>query len=133
MTDVDGKPIVLFVCRHDACRSQIAAGLMRAQYGEQFFVWSGGVEPAATVDPAAAAALAEQGIDITDQWPCTVNDDDLDRATVIVTLTDDLDLPRHSGVRHELWALPGPADDGFALNQLIDELRGRIDQLAATL
>lgn len=78
------KPDVLFVCRHNSGRSQIAAGLMRAKYGDVVTVRSGGIEPAERVNAVGATALAERGIDITDQTPRHVTEEDLRSASVVV-------------------------------------------------
>jgi arsenate reductase (thioredoxin) len=131
---VTGKPTVLFVCRHNSGRSQIAAGLMRAKHGDIVTVRSGGIEPAEHVNKVGATALAERGIDITDQTPRHVRDEDLRSASVVVTLVDGVQLAEYDGVRHERWVLPDPDSwDIEHIRPLIDDIERRVDQLAAQM
>lgn len=134
MIDVIDQPIVLFACRQGAGSSQIAASLMRAKYGHRINAWSGGTEPAAAVNPVAIAVASQAGIDISSEWPCSINDDDLNRASVVVTLSNGLALARFDGVRHEHWEIaPSRLQDSVAARTLVDDLLPRIDQLAAAL
>jgi arsenate reductase (thioredoxin) len=128
------KPSVLFVCRHNSGRSQIAAGLMRAKYGDMVTVRSGGIEPAGHVNEAGATVLAERGIDITDQTPRHVTEEDLRSARVVVTLVDGVELAEYEGVSHERWILPDPASwDIEHIRPLIDDIERRVDELAARM
>lgn len=125
------KPDVLFVCRHNSGRSQIAAGLMRAKYSDIVTVRSGGIEPAEHVNEVGATALAERGIDITNQTPRHVTEDDLRSASVVVTLVDGVELAQYDGVRRERWVLPDPDSwDIEHIRPLIDDIEYRVDQLA---
>ncbi|WP_166792571.1 heat-shock protein HtpX [Cryobacterium algoricola] len=128
---MSGRPEVLFVCRHNSGRSQIAAGLMRARFGDVVTVLSGGIEPADAVNPHGAAALLARGIDIRHQLPRRVTDDELRTAAVVVTLVDGIELPRHDGVRHERWILPDPAQwSAVEILPLVDDIEHRVSDLA---
>lgn len=128
------KPVVLFVCRHNSGRSQIASGLMRAKYGDTVTVRSGGIEPAEHVNEAGATVLAECGIDISDQTPSHVTEEDLRSATVVVTLVDGVDLAEYDGVSHERWILSDPTSwDIEHIRPLIDDIERRVHQLAARI
>ena len=125
---------VLFVCVHNAGRSQLAAGLAarRASAGVQ--VWSAGTDPDGEVDPVALASLAELGVDRSDQTPTRLTDDLLDQADVVVTLKPGLDLPRRPGVRYENWPLPDPQGwDLDGIRGLRDHLDARVTQLLTEL
>ena len=128
------KPTVLFVCVHNAGRSQLAAGLAALRGGRQIEVLSAGVAPDDRVDPVALASLAEIGIDRSTQVPTPLTEDLLGRADVVVTLKPGLDLPRQPGVRHENWPLPDPAGwDLDGIRPLRDHLDARIQRLLAEL
>ena len=128
------KPVVLFVCVHNAGRSQLAAGLTAHHAGESVKVLSAGTDPVQQVDQVALASLAELGIDRSDQVPTPLTDDLLVRANVVVTLKPGLDLPTQPGVRHENWPLPDPQGwDLDGIRSLRDHLDGRVQQLLAEL
>ena len=128
------KPVVLFVCLHNAGRSQLAAGLAAHSAGSRVEVLSAGTEPDERVDPVALASLAELGIDRSDQTPTRLTDDLLDRADVVVTLKPGLDLPHRSGVRYENWPLPDPQGwDLDGIRPLRDHLDGRVHHLLGDL
>jgi protein-tyrosine-phosphatase len=128
------RPVVLFVCVHNAGRSQLAAGLAAHHAGAGIEVLSAGTEPDQQVDPVALASLAELGIDRSDQTPTPLTEDLLDRADVVVTLKPGLDLPHRSGVRYENWPLPDPQGwDLDGIRSLRDHLDGRVHQLLADL
>jgi len=125
---------VLFVCVHNAGRSQLAAGLAahRATLGVR--VLSAGTEPDVEVDAVALASLAELGIDRSDQTPTRLTDDLLDQADVVVTLKPGLDVAHRPGVRYENWPLPEPQGwnlDG--IRGLRAHLDARITQLLTDL
>lgn len=125
---------VLFVCAHNAGRSQLAAGLAAHHAGATVQVLSAGTDPDEQVDPVALASLAELGIDRSDQIPTQVTDDLLARADVVVTLKPGLDLPQRPGVRYENWPLPDPQGwDLDGIRPLRDHLRSRVTQLLADL
>ena len=129
-----GTPTVLFVCVHNAGRSQLAAGLAAHQAGPGVRVLSAGTEPDAQVDPVALASLAELGIDRSDQVPTRLTDDLLARADIVVTLKPGLDLPHRRGVRYENWPLPDPKGwDLDGIRPLRDHLQDRVTRLLAEL
>lgn len=119
---------ILFVCVHNAGRSQLAAGLAAARAGAGITILSAGTEPDDAVSEKVLASLAELGIDRTDQVPQLLAAELAARADVIVALKPGLDLPAHERV--EVWPLPDPATwdiDG------IRPLRDHIDTLVADL
>lgn len=124
------QPVLLFVCRHNAGRSQMAAGLARARYGDRADVRSAGIEPAEAINPVGVAALAERGIDIADQKPRKVTDADLADADVLITLVAGVELDVRPGARREQWTFPDP--DAWALEH-IRVLVNQIDERVATL
>ena len=91
----NAKPTLLFVCVHNAGRSQLAAGLAALRGGEQVTVLSAGLDPDDKVSDVALASLAEAGIDRSDQTPTRLTDDLVAQADIVVTLKPGLDLPHH--------------------------------------
>jgi arsenate reductase len=136
-TAVDPEPrvsTVLFVCVHNAGRSQLAAGLASARAGKHVRVLSAGTEPDQRVDAVTLASLAEVGIDLSDQTPTRLTDDLLDQADVVVTLKPGLDVAHRSGVRYENWPLPDPQGwDLDGIRGLRDHLDARVTQLLTDL
>lgn len=131
---VPGKPSVLFVCHHDAGGSQLAAGWLRQLAGDTVVVRSAGSAPACQVDPAAAVAMWEVGIDITGQVPTLLRHVTAASAEVIITIGRRSDLPDFPGGRHENWNLDDPAGLGVeAIRPIRDEIRSRVEQLLAEL
>ena len=125
---------VLFVCVHNAGRSQLAAGLASARAGKHVRVLSAGTEPDQRVDAVALASLAEVGIDRSDQTPTVLTDDLLDQADVVVTLKPGLDVAHRQGVRYENWPLPDPQGwDLDGIRGLRDNLDARVTQLLTDL
>jgi len=125
---------VLFVCVHNAGRSQLAAGLAAARAGKNVRVLSAGTEPDHRVDAVALASLAEIGIDRSDQTPTRLTDDLLDEADVVVTLKPDLDVTHRPGTRYENWPLPDPQGwDLDGIRGLRDHLDARVTQLLTDL
>lgn len=102
------SPTVLFICQHNAGRSQLAAALLEHLAGERFTARSAGLSPAEEVNPAVAATIAELGMDITDRLPRAVTSGDLDAADVVVLMKPGLALP--SAPRGEVleWSFPNP-------------------------
>jgi arsenate reductase len=121
------KPAVLFLCTHNAGRSQMAMGFFKHLAGEQASVYSGGSEPARAVNPAAIAAMAEKGIDITTEQPKRWTLDMLEAADVVITMGCGDSCPVLPGRRYEEWALPDPAgltvDD---VRPIRDAIEGRV-------
>jgi arsenate reductase len=128
------KPSVLFVCVHNAGRSQMAAGWLRHLAGDTVEVRSAGSAPADTVNPAAVEAMREVGIDITDQKPKILEYDTVESSDVIVTMGCGDACPYFPGKRYEDWKLEDPAGRGVeAVRPIRDEIRSRIEKLLAEL
>jgi arsenate reductase len=127
MTD---KPSVLFVCVHNAGRSQIAAGWLRHLAGDTVQVRSAGSEPADRINPAAVQAMREVGIDITDQTPTKLTWDAAEESDVIVTMGCGDACPVFPGKRYEDWTLDDPAGKGIdAIRPIRDEIKRRVRAL----
>jgi arsenate reductase (thioredoxin) len=109
MTDRPGTPTVLFLCAHNAGRSQMAMGFFKHLAGDQACVYSGGSEPAEEINPAAIAAMAEVGIDIAREHPRRWTDEIVQGADVIVTMGCGDACPYIPGKRYENWKLADPA------------------------
>ncbi len=128
------KPSVLFVCVHNAGRSQMAAGWLRHLAGDTVEVRSAGSAPAETINPAAVDAMAEVGIDITDQKPKILEYDTVEASDVIVTMGCGDACPYFPGKRYEDWRLDDPAGKGVeSVRPIRDEIKGRIEKLLADL
>ena len=108
----DGLPTVLFLCVHNAGRSQMALGWFNHFAGDRAVAWSGGSEPAAEVNPSAIAAMAEVGIDITPEFPKPWTDEIVRAADVVVTMGCGDACPLFPGKRYEDWELDDPAGPG---------------------
>lgn len=124
------RPTVLFMCVHNAGRSQLAAGLAHQHAAGAVEVLSAGTDPDDRVDSVALAALAELGINRSDQVPTRLTAELLDRAEVVVALKPGLKMPKQPRGRCESWPLPDPQSwtlDG--IRPLRDHLDGRIRQL----
>lgn len=128
------RPSVLFVCVHNAGRSQMAAGWLRHLGGDRVEVRSAGSAPAETVNPAAVEAMREVGIDITDQTPKKLEWETAESSDVIVTMGCGDACPTFPGKRYEDWPLADPAGQGVeAVRPIRDEIRGRVEALLAEL
>ena len=128
------SPSVLFVCVHNAGRSQMAAGWMRALAGDRVAVYSGGSAPADGVNPSAVEAMKEVGIDITDNVPRLFTVDDVREADVVITMGCGDTCPFVPGKRYEDWQLDDPAGLGVeAVRPIRDEIRGRVESLILDL
>jgi protein-tyrosine-phosphatase len=126
----DGVPIVLFLCVHNAGRSQIALGWFNHLAEARAIAWSGGSEPAGEVNPAAVAAMAEVGIDITGEYPKPWTDEIVRAADVVVTMGCGDACPIFPGKRYEDWALDDPAGlDVEAVRPIRDEIGRRVKGL----
>ena len=128
------KPRIVFLCVHNAGRSQMAAGWARHLGGDGVEVFSGGSDPAATVNPAAVAAMAEVGIDVSSAEPARWTDEIVAAADVVVTMGCGDECPFFPGVRYEDWALQDPA--GLPVEDvrpIRDDIRDRVGDLLATL
>jgi arsenate reductase len=128
------KPSVLFVCVHNAGRSQMAAGWLRHLAGDQIEVRSAGSAPAETINPAAVEAMHEVGIDITDQTPKLLEYETAQDSDVIITMGCGDACPIFPGKRYEDWKLEDPAGQGVAaVRPIRDEIKVRIEGLLADL
>lgn len=130
----DTTPTVLFLCTHNAGRSQMALGFFTALAGDRAVAWSGGSEPGTEVNRAAIAAMAEVGIDITDEYPKSWTDEIVRAASVVVTMGCGDACPIFPGTRYENWDLPDPAGQPLeAVRHIRDEIRDRVETLLASL
>ncbi|HYN33522.1 MAG TPA: arsenate reductase ArsC [Ilumatobacteraceae bacterium] len=131
---MNDRPAVLFLCVHNAGRSQMAAGWLRHLAGDRVQVFSGGSEPADQVNPAAIAAMGEVGIDISGEQPQRWTDDDARTADVVVTMGCGDVCPVYPGKRYEDWELTDPAGRPVEFVRTVrDEIRERVEQLMASL
>ncbi|MFY1669384.1 arsenate reductase ArsC [Plantactinospora sp. WMMB334] len=127
-------PTVLFVCVHNAGRSQMAAGWLRHLAGGAVEVRSAGSAPADQINPAAVEAMREVGIDITDQIPRKLEWETAESSDVIVTMGCGDACPVFPGRRYEDWQLDDPAGKGVeAVRPIRDEIRTRVEKLLAEL
>lgn len=121
------KPAVLFLCTHNAGRSQMAMGFFKHLAGDRASVYSGGSEPAAEVNPAVTAAMAEKGIDIATEQPKQWTMDMLDAVDVVITMGCGDTCPVLSGRLYEDWVLPDPAGQSVgAVRPIRDEIEQRV-------
>ena len=131
---MSGQPSVLFVCVHNAGRSQMAAGWLRHLAGDAVDVRSAGSEPTEHVNPAAVAAMAEVGIDISGNTPRLLDHDTARSCDVIITMGCGDACPIFPGKRYEDWRLEDPAGKGVeAVRPIRDEIRRRVEALIADL
>jgi protein-tyrosine-phosphatase len=125
---------VLFVCVHNAGRSQMAAGYLRHLAGDRIRVLSAGSEPADTVNPVAVAAMAEEGIDIATAQPELLDPDAVRASDVVVTMGCGDACPVFPGIRYEDWQLDDPAGQPLeTVRGIRDDIRGRVETLIARL
>jgi len=130
----DQRPAVLFLCVHNAGRSQMAAGWLRHLAGGRIEVFSGGSEPADNVNPAAVAAMAEEGIDIAGEQPQRWTDEHARAADVVITMGCGDVCPVYPGKRYEDWELTDPAGQSIEFVRTVrDEIRQRVEQLIESL
>ena len=130
----DNRPSVLFLCVHNAGRSQMAAGFTRHIGGTGVNVYSAGSEPAASVNPAAVAAMAERGIDITGAEPQRWTDDMVSSVDVVVTMGCGDTCPVFPGVRYVDWELDDPAGKPVdEVRPVRDDIERRVRGLLAEL
>ncbi|MEV0722102.1 arsenate reductase ArsC [Micromonospora purpureochromogenes] len=128
------KPSVLFVCVHNAGRSQMAAGWLRHLAGDTVEVRSAGSEPADRINPVAVDAMREVGIDITGQIPNRLTWDTAEASDVIVTMGCGDACPVFPGKRYEDWKLTDPAGQPIeVVRQVRDEIRSRVVELLASI
>ena len=124
------RPTVLFVCVHNAGRSQMAAGYLQHLAGDRIDVRSAGSQPADQVNPAAVLAMAEEGIDIEAEQPKLLTDSAVQTADVVITMGCGDECPFYPGKRYEDWVLDDPAGQGIeAVRPIRDEIRTRVEAL----
>jgi arsenate reductase len=127
-------PTVLFVCVHNAGRSQMAAGWLQHLAGDRVQVLSAGSAPAAGINPVAVEAMAEVGIDIAGEQPKLLSDAAVESSDVVITMGCGDACPFYPGTRYEDWALDDPAGQGIeAVRPIRDEIRRRVEDLVASL
>ncbi len=128
------KPTVLFVCVHNAGRSQMAAGYLRDLAGDRVEVLSAGSEPKDEINPVAVEAMAEEGIDIAGNTPQILTVDAVKESDVVITMGCGDACPIFPGKRYEDWELEDPAGkDLTTVRRVRDDIRGRIEALLAEL
>ncbi|MDZ5620159.1 arsenate reductase ArsC [Nocardioides sp. HM23] len=128
------KPTVLFVCVHNAGRSQMAAGYLQHLAGDRIQVLSAGSQPADRINPVAVAAMAEEGIDIAREQPKVLTSDAVQDSDVVITMGCGDECPFYPGKRYEDWTLDDPAGQGIdAVRPIRDEIRARVVQLIEEL
>lgn len=128
------KPSVLFVCVHNAGRSQMAAGFLRDIAGDAIEVRSAGSQPADQINPVAVAAMAEVGIDLADQQPKILTPEDSEASSVVITMGCGDVCPYFPGQRHEDWQLDDPAGQDLPfVRKVRDDIRVRVEALATEL
>ena len=131
MTD---KPSVLFVCIHNAGRSQMASAYLTHLAGDRVEVRSAGSAPADSVNHAAVAAMLEEGIDMSAEVPKILTDQAVRASVVVITMGCGDTCPIYPGKRYEDWALADPAGQGVdAVRPIRDDIRGRVESLIAEI
>ncbi|WP_151952233.1 arsenate reductase ArsC [Brevibacterium sp. Marseille-P9724] len=130
----DHKPSVLFVCVHNAGRSQMAAGYLRHYAGNRIEVRSAGSVPAEHINPIAVEAMSEDSIDITAEQPKVLTDEAVQDSDVVITMGCGDACPFFPGKRYEDWELDDPTGQGIEAVRLIrDDIKIRIEALVADL
>jgi len=128
------KPTVLFVCVHNAGRSQMAAGFLQHLAGDAVDVRSAGSEPADQLNPVAIEAMREVGIDITSCEPTLLSPDDVLHADVVVTMGCGDTCPIYPGKRYEDWALDDPAGQPLqVVRRVRDDIEHRVRRMLGDL
>ena len=128
------KPTVLFVCVHNAGRSQMAAGFLEALAGDRIEVLSAGSEPKDQINPVAVDAMAEEGIDIAGNTPKLLTVDAAKESDVVITMGCGDACPIFPGKRYEDWQLDDPAgQDADTVRRIRDEIRIRVETLIGEL
>ena len=130
----DGRPVVLFLCTHNAGRSQMALGFFTALAGDKAVGWSGGSVPGTSINPAAIAAMAEVGIDIGGEFPKPWTDEVVQAADVVITMGCGDTCPVFPGRRYQEWTIADPdaltVDD---IRPIRDEIQRRVRALVTEL
>jgi len=130
----ESKPTVLFVCVHNAGRSQMAAGYIRHLAGDRVEVLSAGSEPKDQINPIAVEAMAEEGIDIANNTPKILSDEAVQASDVVITMGCGDACKFYPGKRYEDWKLDDPAGQGIeAVRVIRDDIKGRIEKLLSEI
>jgi protein-tyrosine-phosphatase len=128
------KPTVLFVCVHNAGRSQMAAGYLEHLAGDRVEVLSAGSAPKDEINPVAVQAMAEEGIDLTGNQPKVLRDEAVEASDVVITMGCGDACKFYPGKRYEDWQLDDPAGQGIAaVRPIRDEIRARIERLISEI
>jgi protein-tyrosine-phosphatase len=124
------KKTIMFVCVHNAGRSQMAAGFMRELGGERVEVLSAGSAPKDSINPIAVEAMLELGIDIANQKPKILTPEAVQQSDVVITMGCGDTCPYYPGKRYEDWKLDDPAGQGIEAVRIIrDEIKARVEVL----
>jgi len=127
-------PEVLFVCVHNAGRSQMAAGLVRLRSGGRVAVRSAGSDPGEVINPAVVEAMAEVGVDLSDAFPKALTDEAVRAAAVVITMGCGDACPVYPGKRYEDWTLDDPAgQDLETVRRIRDEIDARVRAIVGEL
>jgi protein-tyrosine-phosphatase len=131
---MDERSEVLFVCVHNAGRSQMAAALTTLRSGERVVVRSAGSEPADSLNPVVVEAMAELGVDLAEVFPKRLDDEAVRAADVVITMGCGDACPIYPGKRYEDWELDDPAEQDLeTVRRIRDEIDGRVQALLAQL
>jgi arsenate reductase len=131
---IEKKPSVLFVCVHNAGRSQMAAGWLRDLAGDRIDIRSAGSLPADQINPVAVEAMKEAGIDIASETPKILTTEAVQDSDVVITMGCGDACPFFPGKRYEDWKLDDPAGQGIeAVRQIRDDIRSRVEELISSL
>lgn len=132
--NVSERPTVLFVCVHNAGRSQMAAAYLQHLAGDRVTVLSAGSAPADSVNPAAVAAMLEDGIDMSAETPKVLTDEAVEASDVVITMGCGDTCRFYPGKRYEDWVLDDPAGQAVeAVRPIRDEIRRRVEALITDL
>lgn len=130
----DDRPVVLFLCTHNAGRSQMALGFFRELAGNSAIAWSGGSEPGNAINPAAVATMAEVGIDISGEFPKPWTDEIVRAADVVITMGCGDACPIFPGKRYVDWQIDDPAGlDVEQVRPIRDDIKARVTSLISEL
>ena len=128
------KPTVLFVCVHNAGRSQMAAGYLQALAGDRINVLSAGTQPKNEVNPSAIAVMAEEGIDIANNTPKVLTTESVQDSDYVITMGCGDECPFFPGKKYLDWQLDDPAGKGIDdVRPIRDDIRARIEALIAEI
>ena len=134
MPDNTAPPEVLFVCVHNAGRSQMAAGLTKLRSDGRISVRSAGSDPAEEINPAVVEAMAEVGLDMSEEFPKPLTDEVVRAADVVITMGCGDACPIYPGKRYEDWVLDDPAGrDLETVRRIRDEIDARVTELVRDL